>query len=90
MIASLKGGVISKVIRGLQQTSISIQPDMLMDAERDKVIQSLRPGDLIGHSQQSAQYVYEVIKVEHQHLLVARPPMRSLRFVVLQDAVPPF
>ncbi|NEQ48652.1 MAG: hypothetical protein F6K11_00775 [Leptolyngbya sp. SIO3F4] len=63
---------------------------VLMDAEQVEVIQSLRPGDLIGHSQKSDQYVYEVIKVERQRLLVARPSMLSLRFVVPQDVVPPF
>lgn len=53
------------------------------------VIQSLRPGDLVGRRQQPEQR-YEVLTVDEQRLLVARWPGLVLRFMALRDVVVPF
>lgn len=60
-----------------------------MDAQH-QLVKLLRPGDVIGHRQQSEQQVYEVINVDAQRVLVARPPRLCLRFILLKDIAPPF
>ena len=49
-----------------------------------QVIQSLRPGDLVGYCLQPEQR-YEVLAVDKQRLLVARWPGLALRFIAAWD-----
>lgn len=62
-----------------------------MDAmpQRDPVIKSLRPGDLVGHRQRP-ECQYEVVMVDGQCLLVVRWPEAVLRVISLGDVVVPF
>lgn len=62
-----------------------------MDAlsSHEQVIQSLRPGDFIGHRQQP-ECQYEVLTVDDQCLLVARWPGLVLRFIAVRDVGVPF
>ena len=62
-----------------------------MDAmpQSTQVIQSLRPGDLVGYRLQPEQR-YEVLTVDKQRLLVARWPGLVLRFIAVRDVVVPF
>ncbi|MFG6100532.1 hypothetical protein SPB21_35165 [Leptothoe sp. ISB3NOV94-8A] len=55
----------------------------------NQVIQSLRPGDLVGHRQQPGQQ-YEVLMVDEQRLLAVLWSGAALRFIALRDVVVPF
>ena len=63
-----------------------------MDAhyQSNDLIRALRPGDLVGHRDQPTHQVYEVMKVETNRLLAARPPKPTLRFLAFYDIAPPF
>ncbi|MEA5464634.1 hypothetical protein [Leptothoe sp. PORK10 BA2] len=54
-----------------------------------QVIQSLRPGDLIGHRQQPER-LYKVLMVDERCLLAARWSGLALRFIAVRDVVVPF
>ncbi|MEM6518911.1 MAG: hypothetical protein AAF722_06205 [Cyanobacteria bacterium P01_C01_bin.70] len=62
-----------------------------MDAtpQSTQIIQSLRPGDLVGYRQRP-ECQYEVLMVDEQRLLVVRWPEAVLRFIALRDVVVPF